>query len=198
MALPNYQSAKIHCPSGHLYSDDNTYYSKSNGSRKCRTCSLAKSKRQYETTIRARLGHSKMVAVKDYTLHGVWGKMIGRCYNKNDQNFSRYGGRGITVCDRWRTYNNFFDDMFIGYSKGLTIDRVDNDGNYELSNCHWATSKEQANNRSTNHNLTYNGTTKTLQQWSELYNIKSATLRHRLKNNWGVEKSLLTPVKGIL
>ena len=77
----------------------------------------------------------------------IWSSMRGRCYNKNNQDYSRYGGRGIKVCSRWRTsFLNFFADMG-PRPKSKTLDRRDNEGNYESSNCRWATAKQQANNR---------------------------------------------------
>jgi hypothetical protein len=103
-------------------------------------------------------GHSKSCAC-GRTQHGfnklsgahpiykVWGSMKARCSNPNSKDYKNYGGRGITVCERWMFFPNFRDDMFGGWKHGLTIDRINNDGNYEPGNCRWATRAEQNRNK---------------------------------------------------
>lgn len=110
----------------------------------------------------------------------VYKNMLNRCYSPNNSLYHHYGGRGIMVCDRWKNhFDNFMDDM--GFpSINYTLERIDNNGNYEKSNCKWATRSEQANNKSTSRFYTYNGETKTIAQWARFLGFKKETLRHRL------------------
>jgi hypothetical protein len=105
-------------------------------------------------------------------LYGIWQKMKKRCYDRNDKRFDRYGGRGITICEEWMEYCNFHKwAMENGYSDSLTIDRIDNNGNYEPCNCRWATPKEQARNRSSNISITIGNSTRTLMEWCEIFDL---------------------------
>lgn len=117
-------------------------------------------------------------------LYGIWQKMRKRCQDPSDLRFERYGGRGIKVCDEWNDFGTFHDwAVNNGYADDLTIDRIDNDGDYEPSNCRWATSKEQSNNRSTNVNITIGNTTKTLTEWCEIFNLNSGMVFARYNRN---------------
>lgn len=82
-----------------------------------------------------------------HPLHNIWKGIHNRCRNHNDRAFRNYGGRGIKVCERWENFQKFYDDMFPSWIIGLTIDRIDCDGNYELSNCRWISRSEQSKNR---------------------------------------------------
>jgi len=130
-----------------------------------------------------------MAGSSEYT---SWSQMKDRCYNKNDHAFYRYGGRGITVCDRWRnSFINFFSDMGPRPSPNHSIDRIDNNGNYEPSNCRWATIKEQNRNRRDNSLITVNGVTKCLVAWVEELGICRTTIQRRMQNGMNGEEAVL-------
>ena len=130
-------------------------------------------------------------------IYKEWRSMIDRCENKSWKHYHNYGGRGISVCKEWRDSFNTFYEWAIsnGYNDSLTLDRVNVNGNYEPSNCRWATNKEQANNKRNSRYLTFNGKTQTLQQWADELEVDSRTLRSRIdKYGWTAEKALATPV----
>lgn len=122
--------------------------------------------------------------------------MYCRCYYPSTNGYERYGGRGIKMCEEWINNPNSFYQWSInnGYKKGLTIDRIDNDKDYEPSNCRWVTKEIQDNNRRNNRKITYNGETKTLSQWSREYNINIVTLSDRLKAGLSINEALNKPV----
>ena len=109
--------------------------------------------------------------VQSNKLYAVWSCMKQRCYNPKNKRWNRYGGRGIKICEEWKNSFESFREWALshGYSEGLTIDRINNDGNYEPDNCRWATYKEQNNNYSGNVIIEYNGERHTVTQWAELY-----------------------------
>lgn len=122
----------------------------------------------------------------------AWVDMIQRCTNPNKKSYVSYGARGIKICDRWqRSFENFYDDMG-PRPQGMSIDRINNDGNYEPKNCRWTTLREQYRNQRKTRFFSYKGESKTISEWSKIFNITRHTLRMRLKNGWGVEKSLTT------
>jgi len=130
-------------------------------------------------------------------LFKTWIDMKQRCSNKNTTYYFNYGGRGISVCDEWSEFLPFYKwAINNGYSDSLSIDRIDNDGNYGPSNCKFSTRIEQQNN--TRHNVwcEYNGQIRNMKQWSKLSNIPYKTLADRLhRYGWTIEKALLTPVR---
>lgn len=124
-------------------------------------------------------------------LRRCYWNMRTRCENKNYRDFHRYGGRGIKVCDDWKTRSNFVQwALSTGYRKGLTLERVDNNQGYSPKNCRWATLREQENNRSNNRRVTFEGVTKTMSQWAYEIGVKPGTLWWRLKEGWEVSRAL--------
>lgn len=137
---------------------------------------------------RTRHGHTKGKATTP--TYRAWSGMITRCTNHRVRSFKTYGARGITVCERWRnSFDAFLADMGEA-PKGCSIERINNNGNYEKSNCRWATPKEQARNRISTHWITYNGETLPLIAWTERVKVKRATIQFRLKHGWPVGKAL--------
>lgn len=130
-------------------------------------------------------------------LYFVWKQMINRCENHKDKSFEIYGGRGISVCDEWHDFSLFYQwAIENGYGSGLTIERIDVNGNYTPENCCWITRKDQNRNRRSNVFITYNGETKIFSEWADEYGINRATLRHRIFDyGWSIHRALNTPVK---
>jgi len=126
----------------------------------------------------------------------IWTCMIARCSNREGKGHHNYGGRGIKVCERWLKFENFYKDMGPRPSPKHSIDRVNNDGDYEPSNCRWATKIEQDTNRRTNRNVTYKGRTQCITFWARELGIHPMTLMYRLDRGWTAERTLTTPVKG--
>jgi hypothetical protein len=124
----------------------------------------------------------------------VWMKMFDRCRNPRVHNYHRYGGRGITVCERWSNYPAFLEDMGRRPSNLHRIERINNDGHYTPENCRWATRSEQARNRRSNHRLTFNGRTLTMIEWSEELGLPLFTLCRRIYQGWSVERALTEPI----
>ena len=125
-------------------------------------------------------------------LHGIWRGMKQRCYNPKHSAYQLYGAKGIAVCDEWKeNFQSFYDwALENGYSEELSIDRIDVNGNYEPSNCRWATQKEQANNRTTNAYLSLNGERHTIAEWMQITGLSKAAIEGRLKRGWSVERTL--------
>ncbi len=123
-----------------------------------------------------------------------WMSINQRCHNKNRKDFSSYGGRGINICERWSKFENFIEDM--GHPPdGMSIDRKDTNGNYEPGNCRWATSTEQGRNKRNNRNISIEGITATLSEWSEIYGISGTTVSDRIKRGWSESDAIKTPTR---
>ena len=165
-------------------------------------------------------GNYKVKGLSNTPLYKVWAAMKDRCYNPNNQNYHSYGGRGIRICDDWLIYNsktktndgflNFYNwAMNNGYSKGLSIDRIDVDGNYDPNNCQWTTMNKQGKNRRNSKYITYTqyfemvdakpiSYTLPLLIWSKITGLSKSTITKRLvedREKWTVEQALTTRVR---
>ena len=126
----------------------------------------------------------------------VYRSMLQRCNDPNYKSYPRYGGRGISVCEAWQeSFPQFLQDMGPRPTAKHTIERIDNDGDYEPGNCRWATRKEQAFNRSRTHRVTMHGITKSLKEWSETMGLPYKTVHQRVKRGMDYEKALTTPLR---
>ncbi len=119
-----------------------------------------------------------------------WNNMLSRCSAKGTWYFPLYGGRGITVCEEWKTFANFLADMG-PRPDGTTLDRIDPNGNYCKENCRWATNKEQCNNRRNNHILEYCGVALTMAMWARALRTPVETIAKRLRKKWPLERILV-------
>lgn len=128
-------------------------------------------------------------------IYKIWQGMWKRCTNPSDRNFHSYGGRGVSVCDRWKSFEAFHADMSASYAEDLTLDRINSDGNYEPANCRWATQTEQQRNRTNNRHITYEGSTKTFAEWCEQLGLPYKPILQRLLAGWSVERAFTTPLR---
>lgn len=156
------------------------------------SCGCLHSERSSARTDKLHKANTKTGLSASHT-YNSWCGMKQRCTNPNNKFFSYYGGRGIAVCDRWlNSFENFLVDM--GQKpKGLTIDRIDSDGDYEPSNCKWSTRKEQANNRRINRVYTIYGKELNLTQIAKTFGIHRNTLDQRLAKGMPIEKAVIPP-----
>lgn len=134
---------------------------------------------------------------KKTRIYQTWEDMKSRCRNPNRKGYSNYGGRGIRVCEEWLAdFNTYFAwCKENGYTDSLTLDRIDVNGNYEPSNCRWATGKEQCNNKRNNVNIEHDGVTKTVSEWARIHNLTSSVLGMRIKRGWDTSRAFSEPAK---
>ncbi len=141
--------------------------------------------------------HGHSAGGKQSPTYYSWSAMTYRCSNPNHKYYSRYGGRGITVCDRWKSFENFLLDMG-ERPDGKTLDRIDGKKGYCPENCKWSTPKEQQRNRENNSLVTYKGKTFCVSEWAERIGMKCSTLRERFNRGWSIKDALIKPVKRVL
>ncbi|MCK1367604.1 hypothetical protein [Bradyrhizobium sp. 62] len=127
--------------------------------------------------------------------YGVWCAMRRRCENPKVDRYPQYGGRGIKVCERWKRFENFISDMGQRPDPSFSIERRDNNGNYEPANCKWAKNEEQTYNKRTTRLLDYKGRKLTVQQASEIAGTPRANIFSRLYLGWSVEQAIETPIR---
>jgi hypothetical protein len=129
----------------------------------------------------------------------IWSAMWQRCTCQTSQQYKNYGARGISVCDRWSSFQSFFDDMgprppSARGSRIYSIDRINNDGNYEPNNCRWTTITTQRRNTRLNRLVTFNDTTKCVAEWAAQYGMHRQSLLNRLNHGWSIERAITEPV----
>ena len=117
--------------------------------------------------------------------YGVWNDMMMRCYNPNKERFPCYGGRGIKVSARWRIFNNFYQDMYPTYAKGMSLERNNNNKGYNKSNCSWIPIKNQKFNKQNTIKLTIDGVTKLVPEWASTSGQNIFTIYQRIQKGWG-------------
>lgn len=126
--------------------------------------------------------------------YGSWISMTRRCTNQDDVSYHRYGGRGITICKSWESFENFYNDMG-DRPKGMTLDRINNNGNYEPENCKWSTHIEQCGNMSKNTLLSANGKTQCIEVWAREIGVSGNSIRYRLKIGMSEHDSINKPFR---
>ena len=140
--------------------------------------------------------HGDCVNGHSSRLRRIWSMMKNRCTNINTPSYKNYGGRGISICDEWKSYPEFKKwALDNGYDDQLTIDRIDVNGDYCPSNCRWVTRFVQAGNTRANTFYTVDGETHFLNEWSRINHIKPATIIQRINRGWPVDKAIKTPAK---
>ncbi len=144
-----------------------------------------------EVCKRHRVTHGLNSNGKTHPVYETYKGMIRRCRNKKRNDWHLYGGRGIKVCDRWKDPVKFIEDMLPSWKPGLTIERIDVNGNYDPGNCRWATVKEQARNKRNNRIITIGEKSKCISEWAEFMNIPNSRIEARIKRGWSESEAVL-------
>lgn len=150
---------------------------------------------KFEKNHKVNLKHGHCPKGAESGTHVSWRSMKSRCTNQNDERWPLYGGRGIRVCDRWKSFDLFLEDMGEKPTRLHSIDRINNDGNYEPSNCRWATKSEQSNNRRTNRVVSFNGITSTITSMARNVGLTPNVVLCRLRMGWTLDSALSAPVQ---
>lgn len=146
--------------------------------------------REVASSVNATHGHTRNYRRSD--IYAAWAGMMDRCSQSNEIAIANYSGRGIAVCERWHDFANFLADM--GEKPPRTsLDRIDNNGNYEPGNCRWATMRQQSRNKRNNRILEYDGESHCLTEWSEIVGINTSTLWARINRGWPIGEALTKP-----
>lgn len=149
---------------------------------------------QSEVTTERSYKHGGNIRGQRTKAYNTWAHIQQRCYNPNNCSYADYGGRGISVCDRWReSFENFLADMGEPPSAQHSIDRIDHNGNYEPANCRWAAKIVQMNNKRSNRRITVHGRTQTLAEWARETSLTSNMIYGRIKMGWSEERAITTP-----
>ncbi len=155
--------------------------------------------RGYKISCGCHYKHYETHGMHDTRLYRIWAGMKSRCTIPTATGYENYGGRRIKFCDEWNDFEPFRDwALSNGYRDNLSIDRKDNNGNYEPENCRWATELEQQNNKSNNHLVEINGVVKNMKQWCKEYNLNYDTFRTRLNKGWVGEQLLVSSRKAVI
>lgn len=129
---------------------------------------------------------------KSSRVYWIWNSMLQRCTNNNNKGYINYGGRGITVCDRWLKFENFHKDMG-DKPKNMTLERKDNEKGYSHENCYWANRGVQNRNKRNNHNITVDGETKCITEWGRSIGLSHTTIIARINNGWPESLAVTLP-----
>ena len=144
-----------------------------------------------------RFKHGFGNANKRTPIYNIWGAIKRRCLKKNDKSYKYYGGKGITVCDKWMDFIGFYEDMGASYEKGLSIDRIDNSKGYCKENCRWSTWEVQSKNKTNVKLYEHKGKMISIPEIARMYQINYLTLWTRLKNcDYDMSKALSKPLRG--
>jgi hypothetical protein len=143
---------------------------------------------------KGRLNNNWRHGLRHSRTYNIWHGMLQRCDNAKAPNYYLYGGRGISVCDKWRSFKNFFEDMGEA-PRGFTLNRIDNNGNYTPGNCNWIDRRNQQRDTRLNHWLIYNGEMRCLIEWAEISGLGEVVLTNRIQRGWSIEDALTRPVR---